>query len=345
YIYTDRAAVTVGNASGLLYLANKYLLSGLTDLVVGYMKTKIGKVNFSVIYREAVLHEEMRGVWADFIAQYPNDIFLSDDFVEVDFDEMRKVAVKSLAIDTLTFLPENAGIGAGGVPTTTVLYTQFSRSVDSSATNMRCVLADAFKLIRFVELRPEEFEQGPGCDELLTVHEKAVLRHWHEHGDFRSLTGPKSIATFHSLAAETDFLQGSEGLCIINARKFLMDGIADRFIAFEPREEFSLEFETDKRILFSGVACTFRSRELQAHRKYKLSVTANDAVGTQTQMVTVVVGRERGKPSGMTWRTQNRRSSEVHKSRLVYFTFTYGETRCVFAEILYRYVDDSIYGP
>src|SRR4051794_12783088 len=46
----------------------------------------------------------------------------------------------------------------------------FSRSVEASTENMRCVLADAFKLIRFVELSPEEFEQGPGSEELLTVH-------------------------------------------------------------------------------------------------------------------------------------------------------------------------------
>ncbi|KAH7669912.1 BTB/POZ domain containing protein, partial [Aphelenchoides avenae] len=161
FIYTDRAAVTVGNASGLLYLAKKYLMSGLTDLVVRYLWTKIGKVNFSVIYREAVLHEEMRGVWADFIAQYPNDIFLSDDFVELDFDEMRKVALKSLAIDTLTFYRKMLAWAQDECQ---------RRTIDSSATNMRCVLADAFKLIRFVELNPGEFEQGPGCDELLTVH-------------------------------------------------------------------------------------------------------------------------------------------------------------------------------
>lgn len=40
---------------------------------------------------------------ADFIAKNPSDLFLSDDFVELDFDEMRKVAVKCLAVDTLTF--------------------------------------------------------------------------------------------------------------------------------------------------------------------------------------------------------------------------------------------------
>ena len=57
------------------------------------------------------------------------------------------------------------------------------------------------------------------------------MRHWHEHGDFLSLVGPKPIATFHSLVAETDFLQSSEGACAINARQAMMDGIADRFIA------------------------------------------------------------------------------------------------------------------
>lgn len=46
---------------------------------------------------------------AEFIAKYPNDIFLSDDYVELDFDEMRKVAVKSLAVDTVTFYRKMLG--------------------------------------------------------------------------------------------------------------------------------------------------------------------------------------------------------------------------------------------
>ncbi|KAH7704423.1 hypothetical protein AAVH_28387 [Aphelenchoides avenae] len=158
---------------------------------------------------------------------------------------------------------------------------------------------------------------------------------------------------------------------------------------FSSREVFSLEFETDKCIFFSGVVCSFRAREanftlsvdgrtlatsepvgcdymlrytfdthghcngsaaikldlpvlVQAHRKYKLSVTAKDAVGTQTRRVTQVIGREereklrRGPRHG--------ESRVRHEGEPVHFTLTYGDTRCVFAELLYRNVDDTIYG-
>ncbi|KAH7684706.1 Btbd6 protein, partial [Aphelenchoides avenae] len=41
YIYTDSKVVTVGNASGLLYLAKKYLLSGLIEQVVDHLKANV----------------------------------------------------------------------------------------------------------------------------------------------------------------------------------------------------------------------------------------------------------------------------------------------------------------
>ncbi|KAH7703140.1 BTB/POZ domain-containing protein 6-A, partial [Aphelenchoides avenae] len=101
YVYTDSAVVTVGNASGFLYLANKYMLNRLITKVVDYLKAKISSGNFSAIYRESCVHEEMREVCAEFMTKYPHDILLSDNFVELDFDDMRKVAVKSLDVDTL----------------------------------------------------------------------------------------------------------------------------------------------------------------------------------------------------------------------------------------------------
>ncbi|KAH7700757.1 hypothetical protein AAVH_32118, partial [Aphelenchoides avenae] len=90
---------------------------------------------------------------------------------------------------------------------------------------MRCVFADAFKLIRFLALTPEEFEQGPGSGKLLTEHEKAVLRHWHAHGDFRSLIGQKPIETFRSFISAPEFLQGDEGVCVITERQAVVDAI------------------------------------------------------------------------------------------------------------------------
>ncbi|KAH7700758.1 BTB/POZ domain-containing protein 6-A [Aphelenchoides avenae] len=104
YVYTDSAVITVGNASGLLYLANKYMLNELIVQVVGYLKVNISSGNFSDIYRESWVHEEMREVYMRGVhSKVPARHFLSDNFVELDFDDMRKVAVKSLAVDTLTF--------------------------------------------------------------------------------------------------------------------------------------------------------------------------------------------------------------------------------------------------
>ena len=55
--------VTVGNACGLLYLAKKYMLDGLVEQVVDYLKAHIDDLDFSAIYREAALHEELREVY------------------------------------------------------------------------------------------------------------------------------------------------------------------------------------------------------------------------------------------------------------------------------------------
>lgn len=57
--------MTVENASDLLYLAKKYLLSGLIEQVVSCLKANIGGLNFLAIYREASLHEEMREVYVN----------------------------------------------------------------------------------------------------------------------------------------------------------------------------------------------------------------------------------------------------------------------------------------
>ncbi|KAH7684677.1 hypothetical protein AAVH_40815 [Aphelenchoides avenae] len=155
---------------------------------------------------------------------------------------------------------------------------------------------------------------------------------------------------------------------------------------------FSVEFETDKCIFFSGVVCSFRAHEvkfslgvdgrtlaaskrlgfacqrsfafggrveaydwssaalkvdspvlIQAHRKYKLSVTANLAVGTETRRVAQIAGREAKQPSGTAELLQNEEKGTQHEREPVHFTLTYGEARCTFAEILYRNVDDTIY--
>ncbi|KAH7712979.1 hypothetical protein AAVH_19698, partial [Aphelenchoides avenae] len=139
----------------------------------------------------------------------------------------------------------------------------FNQSVEVSTTNMRRVLADAFKLISFVTLSPKEFEQGPGNDELLTVHEKAVLRHWYKHGDFRLLVGQKPVTTFHSFATGPEFLQGSEGVCTITERQAVENVIANSPTTFGAMQVFSVEFETDKCIFFSGVVCSFRAHEVK----------------------------------------------------------------------------------
>ncbi|KAH7706092.1 hypothetical protein AAVH_26682 [Aphelenchoides avenae] len=171
----------------------------------------------------------------------------------------------------------------------------------------------------------------------------------------------------------------------------VLDGDPDAFkemLRFRAWENFSIEFETDQCVFFSGVTCSFRSRKVeftlsvdgrtldtspplgcdylcsfafdlrgqvsygsaaleldspvlvQAHRKYKVSVTAYDAVGTQTRRVTQIIGRQ--------WKNSDRTLAELlqgerhvlYDSEPVHFTLTYGETRCVFAELLYRYVDD-----
>ncbi|KAH7703141.1 hypothetical protein AAVH_29691 [Aphelenchoides avenae] len=59
--------------------------------------------------------------------------------------------------------------------------------------------------------------------------------------------------------------------------------------------------------------------------------------------VTQVIGRELEQLDGNTELVRDGERRMRHNIKPGQFTLTYGETRHVFAQILYRYVDDAIY--
>ncbi|KAH7693361.1 hypothetical protein AAVH_39604, partial [Aphelenchoides avenae] len=85
---------------------------------------------------------------------------------------------------------------------------------------------------------------------------------------------------------------------------------------------------------------------IQAHRKCQLIIYPSGTVGALSRRVTQVIGRELDKPDDMTSLPQDGERRVRHDSEPVHFTMTYGATatRHVFAEILYRHVDDKVYG-
>ena len=55
------------------------------------------------------------------------------------------------------------------------------------------------------------------------LQETAVLCHWYANGDFSSPIGPNHVTTFRNFAAAPEFLHGSEGVCVIAARRALLE--------------------------------------------------------------------------------------------------------------------------
>ncbi|KAH7705096.1 BTB (POZ) domain containing 3 [Aphelenchoides avenae] len=182
YVYLDKADITLENALPVLYIAKKYLITGLHKATVSYLRSHIKASNICQFLPSLYLFEELTDMCWNLVDAESDNVLHSDDFLALDFETVKQI----ISRDTLSASEK----------------TIFNRCIEwaraelersekqLTSESVRELFGAAFLLIRFSQLQVDEFDDGPRHSGYLTPDEQEHILAWITSGE-----GPSEFAS------------------------------------------------------------------------------------------------------------------------------------------------------
>lgn len=169
FLYTDEISVESDTVMSILYAAKKYAIPALEQECVEFLKENITSDNVFMLLTQARLFDEpaLARLCLDAIDKSTTEALSSDTFIDLDRDTLCLV----LSRDTL-------GIREGSLFSALVKWAEHEcvkQQLEITSANMRSVLGDAVRLIRYPLMTVEEFAVQVAQSKILTDEEMVEL--------------------------------------------------------------------------------------------------------------------------------------------------------------------------
>lgn len=165
FIYADEAILTLDNALGVLYLAEKYMVPVLAAKCINYVEASLNPDNALTVLCHAryLAKEDLQERCWNMIDTYTNQVLESEAFLELDSE-------------TLSLLVQRNTISVKEIQMFKAVH-QWSesecvrRAIEADTENKRAVASQAMKFIRFPLMSPLEFADEVARSGLLSYEE------------------------------------------------------------------------------------------------------------------------------------------------------------------------------
>lgn len=165
FIYADEAILTLDNALGVLYLAEKYMVPVLAAKCINYVEASLNPDNALTVLCHAryLAKEDLQERCWNMIDTYTNQVLESEAFLELDSE-------------TLSLLVKRNTISVKEIQMFKAVH-QWSesecvrRAIEADTENKRAVASQAMKFIRFPLMSPLEFADEVARSGLLSYEE------------------------------------------------------------------------------------------------------------------------------------------------------------------------------
>lgn len=169
FLYTDEISVESDNVMSMLYTAKKYAIPALEQECVEYLKDNITTDNVFLLLTQARLFDEpaLARLCFETVDKNTAEALSTDGFLELD----QELLCLFLKRDTL-------GIREGTLFSAVIKWAEHhcvKLNLDIKPENMRSVLGDAIRLIRYPLMTVEEFALQVAQSKLLTDSELVEL--------------------------------------------------------------------------------------------------------------------------------------------------------------------------
>ena len=165
FVYADEAILTLDNALGVLYLAEKYMLPVLAAKCIDFVEASLNPDNALTVLCHARFlgKEELQERCWDMIDTYTVQVLESEAFSELD-------------VETLSLLTQRNTISAKEIQIFKAVNSWsesecFRRAIEATAENKRAMASPAMKFIRFPLMSPLEFADEVARSGLLSYEE------------------------------------------------------------------------------------------------------------------------------------------------------------------------------
>lgn len=165
FVYTDEAVLTLDNALGVLYLAEKYMLPVLAAKCIKFVDASLNPENALTVLCHAryLAKEELQERCWEIVDSYTTQVLDSEAFLELD-------------VETLSLLVQRNTVSAREIQMFKALnlWSQnecFRRAIEATAENKRVVASQAMKFIRFPLMSPLEFADEVARSGMLSYEE------------------------------------------------------------------------------------------------------------------------------------------------------------------------------
>lgn len=165
FIYADEAILTLDNALGVLYLAEKYMVPVLAAKCINYVEASLNPDNALTVLCHAryLAKEDLQERCWNMIDTYTNQVLESEAFLELDSE-------------TLSLLVQRNTISVKEIQMFKAVH-QWSesecvrRAIEADTENKKAVASQAMKFIRFPLMSPLEFADEVARSGLLSYEE------------------------------------------------------------------------------------------------------------------------------------------------------------------------------
>ena len=151
FVYADEAILTLDNALGVLYLAEKYMVPVLAAKCIKFVEASLNPENALTVLCHARFlgKEELQERCWEIIDTYTTQVLESEAFSELD-------------IETLSLLVQRNTISSKEIQMFKAVNSWsenecFRRAIEATVENKRVVASQAIKFIRFPLMSPLEF--------------------------------------------------------------------------------------------------------------------------------------------------------------------------------------------
>lgn len=165
FVYADKAILTLDNALGVLYLAEKYMVPVLAAKCIKFVESSLNPENALTVLCHARFlgKDELQERCWEMIDTYTTQVIESEAFPELD-------------IETLTLLVQRNTISTKEIQMFKAVNSWsenecFRRAIEANAENKRLVASQAMKFIRFPLMSPLEFADEVARSGLLSYEE------------------------------------------------------------------------------------------------------------------------------------------------------------------------------
>ncbi|KAH7717287.1 BTB/POZ domain-containing protein 3-like protein [Aphelenchoides avenae] len=167
YVYVGEIDLSLDTAVSVLYLSKKYPLEDLTKECIAYVDRTIQTANVFSLLEHIGKHEEVDTIFWDVVDTKTKAVISATGFLNLCLEDV----VEIIGRDSLS--AREIDVYHAVIAWASAALTRHDDEVNRE--NVRELLGVAFYLVRFKQMHPEEFEEGPAKSGYLSEEEKKLF--------------------------------------------------------------------------------------------------------------------------------------------------------------------------